>query len=84
VGVIYKGELKKVDQVDSIITAGITGYILQVRKKDDSVEELRVDKTELNKTLEEISNRGDEIRLIEPKRKNLEDFFLEIVRNSES
>jgi len=83
VGVIYKGELKKVDQVDSIITAGITGYILQVRKKDDSVEEIRVDKTELSKTLEEISNRGDEIRLIEPKRKNLEDFFLEIVRSSE-
>lgn len=80
VGVIYNGELKCVERVDTIITTGVTGYLLQVRKKDDTVAEVRVKKADLNRVLDEISASGEEIRLIEPQRKNLEDFFLDIVR----
>lgn len=79
VGVIYQGELKCVEQVDSIISAGLTGYVLQVRKGDDSVKEIVVEKADLGRVLQEINAQGEEIRLIEPKRKNLEDFFLSIV-----
>jgi ABC-2 type transport system ATP-binding protein len=84
VGVIYQGELKSVEKVDAIITAGITGYVLQVRSKDDRIEEIRIDKADLNRVLDEIKSRGEEIRLIEPKRKNLEDFFLAIVKSGQT
>lgn len=80
VGVIYQGELKSVEQVDTIITAGVTGYVLQLRRQDGSVEDIRVEKADLNRVLDEIKLRGEEIRLIEPTRKNLEDFFLSIVK----
>lgn len=80
VGVIYQGELKSVEHVDTIITAGVTGYTLQVRRQDGSVEDIRVEKADLSRVLDKIKLRGEEIRLIEPTRKNLEDFFLSIVK----
>lgn len=84
VGVILKGELKSVERVDTIITTGITGYLLQVKRHDNSMQELIVGKEELQRVIIETERLGDEIRLIEPQRKNLEDFFLEIVRKTGS
>lgn len=84
VGVILNGELKSVERVDTLIAAGVTGYALQVKRRDGSVEELMVKKDELYKIVDETGRSGDEIRLVEPQRKNLEDFFLDIVRKKGS
>ena len=84
VGVILNGEPKSVERVDTVITTGITGYLLQVKRRDGLIEELMVEKEELYRVIDETGRRGDEIRLIEPQRKNLEDFFLDIVRKTGS
>ena len=58
--------------------------MLQVKRRDGLIEELMVEKEELYRVIDETGRRGDEIRLIEPQRKNLEDFFLDIVRKTGS
>jgi ABC-2 type transport system ATP-binding protein len=81
VGIIVKGVLKRVEKVGSILTQGIIGYHLQVRFPGDAEEKsVDVSKGELPKLVAEIHASGREITLIEPQRKNLEAFFLDIVR----
>ena len=83
VGVIHKGELKSVQRVDAIISAGVTDYLLQLLNKDGVLQEIRVNKHKLGRTLDDLGTNGTEIRMIEPIRNNLEDFFLDIVGKKE-
>lgn len=84
VGVILKGRLRVVEEVDTIMTSGITGYHLRHRGADrENPHNTHVGKEQLQPYLAELRQRGDEILLIEPVRRNLEDFFLEMVHQEE-
>jgi ABC-2 type transport system ATP-binding protein len=85
VGIIVNGTLQRVEFVDSILTQGIVGYHLRVRVPGASKQkELDVAKDELSKVMAGIQAAGEQITLIDPKRKNLEAFFLDIVRAEKS
>jgi ABC-2 type transport system ATP-binding protein len=99
VGVIVGGELLAVDHVESILRRGIEGYHVQIRctgPVDEvfqgyamregamGIKEIIVPKAMFREFLAKVSVMNVEIELIEPKRKNLESFFLEIVEKHAS
>jgi ABC-2 type transport system ATP-binding protein len=81
VGIIVDGTLQCVEQVDTILTEGIIGYSVHTRMPG-SMQQQKQDvlKAELQKFIAEMQISGQEITLIEPRRKNLETFFLDIVK----
>jgi ABC-2 type transport system ATP-binding protein len=79
VGIILDGELQSVERVETIMAEGVLGYTLTLRGTDAETERY-VAKDELPAALREIQSSGLEIIMIEPKRKSLEDFFLDIIR----
>jgi ABC-2 type transport system ATP-binding protein len=84
VGIIVNGTLQRVEFVDSILTQGIVGYHLRVKVPGASKQkEIDVSIKELSKVMAEIQTAGEEITLIDPIRKNLEAFFLDIVHQGE-
>jgi len=84
VGIIVNGSLQRVDQVGSILTEGIIGYHLKVRiPGSDEHAELDVTKGELPETMSRLLSQGKEIMLIEPNRKDLEAFFLDVVKGKQ-
>ncbi len=86
VGIILGGTLRRLDRVDSILTEGIRGYDIRIRRANDSEQQsIRyVPKDELAKFMEDAVNSRADIALIEPRRKDLESFFLDIVKGSSS
>jgi len=84
VGIIIKGKLQCVEQVDTIMTSGITGYRVRHRLPGaDTLRDTDIDKEDVQQFMIELQQRGEEILLIDPLRKNLETFFLKMVRNRE-
>jgi ABC-2 type transport system ATP-binding protein len=81
VAIILNGELQSVERVETILKAGVLGYTLSFRGAGaETGSERYVPKDELSAAMREIEDSGSEITLVEPKRKSLEDFFLDIVR----
>lgn len=81
VGVIVKGEMKCVRKVDEIADGGITGYeVRYIASESDSPELLTVSTGDLPNKLSELQSTGSHILVVEPIRKNLEEFFVDIVR----
>lgn len=78
VGIVAGGKLRTVDSVANIMQSGVAGYLLQVNRGAVS-EELVVEKARLQQTLAELVASGAVIERIEPKRKDMEAFFLEIL-----
>ena len=78
VGIVAGGRLRTVDSVVNILQSGVEGYLLQV-SRSGAVEELLVEKTKLQQTLAELVAAGAVIERIEPKRKDMEAFFLDIL-----
>ena len=78
VGIVSGGRLRTVDSVANILQSGVEGYLLQVNRAG-AVEELLVEKTDLQQTLAELVATGAVIERIEPKRKDMEAFFLDIL-----
>jgi hypothetical protein len=81
---MLKVDLNIDEREETVITTCITGFKLKEKRRDGLIEELVVEKEELYRVIDETGRRGDEIRLIEPQRMNLEDFFLDIVRKTGS
>ena len=80
VGVIVKGQLQTVQEVETLMEKGITGYHIRHRLPgEDQVQETMIRKEELQGFMSKIFQQGAEITLLQPQRKNLEDFFLGIV-----
>lgn len=80
VGIILRGELRSVERVETIMTEGIIGFNLSIRERgSNTTSERYVAKEDLPKVMRELQAAGCEISLIEPNRKSLEDFFLDIV-----
>lgn len=83
VGVIVKGDMKCVRKVDEITVGGITGYQVRYRGDDDNAPDtLHVPKEELPSTLSQLQSAGNQVLMVEPVRKNLEEFFVDIVREA--
>lgn len=93
VGVIAKGRLEALDSVDNILRSGVEGYTVQVKGGGDLVlqrvspaaqrgelREFYVPKDLFNEFVGLVASEGGKIELIETKRKDLEEFFLEIVK----
>lgn len=81
VGVIVKGEMKCVRKVDEIAVGGITGYeVRHVSAGSATPKTIQVTKEELSVTLSELRISGSQVLVVEPLRKNLEEFFVDIVR----
>lgn len=78
VGVVAGGRLRAVDSVANILQSGVQGYLLQV-SRDGVFEEMHVDKAKLQQVLSELVAAGAVIERIEPKRKDMEAFLLEIL-----
>lgn len=82
VGIILQGQLQRVEKVDAIMSSGVTGYQIRHRVHGtDRPEETNIAKDELQKFISEMEHTDQEILLITPIRRNLEDFFLQLVRS---
>lgn len=79
VGVINRGELPVVDHVESILQRGVQGYAVRVTDADGRSEELFVERDELQPFIRQSVSGQKSIEKIEPRRKDMEAFFLEIV-----
>ncbi|HJV37182.1 ABC transporter ATP-binding protein [Geomonas sp.] len=80
VGIILKGELQSVERVDDIMSRGVVGYDVTVRDSAGHSSERYVGKDELSSAMAKLQAEGGEVTLIEPRRKSLEDFFLDIIK----
>jgi ABC-2 type transport system ATP-binding protein len=92
VAVIVGGSLRSVNAVDELLESGIEGYDIQVKNCDPAcheglntltkasdITEIYVPRERLNEFLAKLGKNGGDIHLIEPKRKNLESIFLDIL-----
>lgn len=82
VGILIQGLLKSVGQVQTIMTEGVVGYSIRVQEAGGgmSSREVYVPKEELSAFIAATEKKGETIELIEPKRKDLESFFLDFVK----
>lgn len=82
VAIIVNGTLQRVERVETILTEGIVGYMVRLKGKGGTGHrELQIAKDELSAFMVKAQADGEEIALIEPNRKSLEEFFLDIVRS---
>ena len=81
VGVIVKGEMKCVKKVDEITVGGITGYgVRYLASGEDLPKSVQVAREDLAATLSTMQSSGNRLLMVEPVRKSLEEFFVDIVR----
>jgi ABC-2 type transport system ATP-binding protein len=81
VGIILKGELKRVEMVDTIMTEGIRGYLVRVKnRKSGATVEHQLTTEQLSSFLAGEQGAGNSVILVEPQRNNLEEYFLQIVK----
>jgi ABC-2 type transport system ATP-binding protein len=81
VGIIRNGILKAVKEVAPLLREGIEAYRVRFAEHESSAEqEIMVSPDDLTTQMVAITSTGGTIRLLEPVRKNLEDFFLHIIR----
>jgi len=78
VGIMAAGRLRALDSVANILQSGVEGYLLQVSRAG-VVEELLVEKARLQPVLAELLAAGAVIERIEPKRKDMEAFLLDVL-----
>lgn len=81
VGILSHGELQLVERVDLILARGIIGYQVQLKAPDGVVKNTEVAKDQLDRFLADQLAGGFEVLLVEPRRKNLENLFLSLVRS---
>lgn len=92
VAVIVNGRLQTVNDVQEILEQGIEGYVVQVAgcvvadfsnfepaELPGGLLEVYVPRNELNAFMRKVDQSKGNIRLIEPRRRDLEKFFLDIV-----
>src|SRR6266568_170170 len=79
VGVINKGRMLVVDRVETILQRGVEGYDVTVTYPDGLTEELFLEQAALQHFIQQSVSKQQSIAKIEPRRKDMEAFFLEIV-----
>jgi ABC-2 type transport system ATP-binding protein len=98
VGVIVKGSLVAVDRVENILRQGVEGYLVHLKLNEadadtfggfkalrctGSVAEFYVPCSAFNAFMGAVNTSGIEVILVETKRRDLEDFFLSLVRTEQ-
>lgn len=96
VGVIVKGSLVALDRVENILRSGVEGYVVHLRLRETgsrsfaglvalrcngSISEFYVPCGLFKAFMGEVSASDTEVVLVETKRRDLEDFFLSLVRD---
>ena len=96
VGVIVKGSLVALDRVENILRSGVEGYVIHLKLPEgesrsfagikllswaNSVSEFYVPCSAFNAFMGEVNSSSIEVILVETKRRDLEDFFLSLVRS---
>uniref|UniRef100_C6E5T6 ABC transporter related protein n=1 Tax=Geobacter sp. (strain M21) TaxID=443144 RepID=C6E5T6_GEOSM len=79
VAVINKGELLVVDRVENIVRRGTEGYAVTVVAPNGSSDQHILEEAQLQAFLRQAIAGGSMIEKVEPRRKSMEAFFLEIV-----
>lgn len=79
VGVINKGELLVVENVETVLQRGLEGYSVTVTSSAGVTEECFVEKEDLQAFIQQSLVQQQSIAKIEPHRKDMEAFFLETV-----
>ena len=79
VGVINKGRMLVVDRVETILQRGVEGYDVTVTYPDGVTEEFFLEQAALQPFIQQSVSKQQSIAKIEPRRKDMEAFFLEIV-----
>ena len=83
VGVIAGGRLMALDSVQSILSSGVEGFQVQMRREaSTAIEEVYVEQNNLQNFLAGAISSGTAIESVEPIRKDMEAFFLQIVSKS--
>lgn len=83
VGIILNGELKRVERVENIMTEGLLGYQVRIKRRDSAeTEQIYLEAGNFAKFMADAEPQGYEVTFVEPKRKDLEAFFLDIVRGT--
>lgn len=82
VGILIQGVLKSVGRVQTIMSEGVVGYSIRMRATiaGQPSREAYVPKEELAAFIAATEQKGEIIELIEPRRKDLESFFLDFVK----
>lgn len=89
VAMLAEGELRFEGAVQAVLEAEVAGYVLQVSKAPwlgDAVEvgeglrQTYVLRDELSGFLRQLAEKGGEVLFMEPRRRDLEAFFLDMVR----
>jgi len=95
VGVIVKGSLVAIDKVENILKSGVEGYVVHLQLPEaesgsfaglepsrcsGNVSEFYVPCSAFNSFMGAVNTSGREVLLVETKRRDLEDFFLSLVR----
>ncbi|MEI6827071.1 MAG: ABC transporter ATP-binding protein [Desulfuromonadales bacterium] len=98
VGVIVKGSLVALDQVENIMRSGVEGYVIHLQlpepdsacfagftavRSTGSVAEFYVPCSAFNTFMGEVNSSAIDVVLVETKRRDLEDFFLSLVRSEQ-
>ncbi|WP_347710786.1 ABC transporter ATP-binding protein [Geotalea sp. SG265] len=79
VGVIVNGKLRAVDRVSAILEQGEVGYRIHTTSKTGEAGEVNIEKQQLAEFISKCSEEGVTVVRVEPRRKDLEAFFLETV-----
>lgn len=79
VGIIVNGTLERVDEVETLMREGIEGYLVRTTRGGVAAETV-VEPQRLADFLAETRQAGAEVTLVEPMRRNLEEFFLSVVK----
>lgn len=92
VGIISSGRLRAVHPVSDVLESGVEGYSVRLAycpnelvreisamERSDGTWEFYVDRNLFTNVMGKIANSGATVTLVEPKRKNLEAFFLETI-----
>jgi len=79
VGIIVNGKLVRVDEVETLMREGIEGYLVRTTRGGVAAETV-VEPQRLADFLAETRQAGGEVTLVEPMRRNLEEFFLSVVK----
>ena len=96
VGVIVKGSLVALDRVENIMRSGVEGYLVHLQlpeadskmfagiaavRRNGSVSEFYVPCAVFNSFMGQVNSSRIEVALVETKRRDLEDFFLSLVKD---
>ena len=91
VAVLAEGALRFVGAVQTVLEAGVEGYVVQVSRAPwldgaavvgEGLRQAYVPRDELTGFLRQLADKGGEVLFMEPRRRDLEAFFLDMVRQS--